>query len=554
MPRLSLYKPTKGNDDKFINKTMSEMFTVGGVDVYVHKYLGPLAQANTSATEPGGATSITGIQDLLFLENRDRKYDTSVYTIRTIYRINDNDFDLQQFGLFLTGDTMFSVFHYDDMIDVIGRKLMVGDVLELPNLIDYYPLDEGVGAALKRFYVINDASRAAEGFAATYWPHLWRCKLQPLVDSQEYKDILNNLPASNDETNTNTLGEVISTYNKYIEINDAIVTRAEQDVPKSGYDTSMIYTEVVNEYGYPVDPGAIDASDLSPDASSNVADASAQTLTSAVKVEGYLTGDALPPNGATVAAGIAFPTAPSQGDYHLRLDYIPNRLFRYDGRRWVKVEDAVRTNLTPGTENQTQLSGFINDTNQFMSNSAAWDGIRISTPYTPPANAATLSFTLSTKTVVVKVPYNSTYGVRTKLDGLPITNTISNSSGNIAVTITGPLYPRKLRITSATATGGNATIRFADQPTTPFVVGQTIQVAGVTGSTQFNGSKIVTSANASSASYTLAGNLTGTVSSATVADGSPLPIGSLLEYTVYRHVINERQSLSQALRPSADNI
>jgi hypothetical protein len=552
MPRLSLYKPTKGNDDKFINRTMSEMFTVGGVDVYVHKYLGPLAQANASATE-SGATGIMGIQDLLFLENRDRKYDTSVYTMRTIYRINDNDFDLTQFGLFLTGDTMFAVVHYDDMIDIIGRKLMVGDVLELPNLIDYYPLDEGVGAALKRFYVVNDASRAAEGFAQTWWPHLWRVKLQPLVDSQEYKDILNNLPASNDETNTNTLGEVISTYNKYIEINDAIVTRAEQDVPKSGYDTSTFYTENVNAHGLPVDPGALDASDMSPDASSNIADASAQTLTSAVKIEGYLTGDALPPNGATVAAGIAFPAAPGQGDYHLRLDYIPNRLFRYDGRRWVKVEDSVRTNLTPGVENQTQLSGFINDTNQFMSNGAAWDAIRISSSYTPPANAATLSFTLSTKTVVVKVPYNSTYGARTKLDGLPITNTISNSSGNVAVTITGPLYPRKLRITSATATGGNATVRFASQSTTPFVVGQDILIAGVAGSTAFNGSYVVTTANASSASYTLAGNLTGVVSSATVADASPLPIGSVLEYTIYRNVVNERQSLSQALRPSADN-
>lgn len=554
MPRLSLYKPTKGNDDHFINRTMSEMFTVGGVDVYVHKYLGPLAQTNTSATEPGGATSVTGIQDLLFLENRDRKYDTSVYTMRTIYRVNDNDFDLLQFGLFLTGDTMFAVFHYDDMIDTLGRKLMVGDVLEMPNLIDFFPLDEGVTAALKRFYVIQDAGRAAEGFAPTYWPHLWRCKLQPLVDSQEYKDILNNLPATDSGDNTNTLGEVISTYNKYIEINDAIVTRAEQDVPKSGYDTSTIYTEVVNEYGYPVDPGAIDASDLSPDASSNIADASAQTLTSAVKVEGYLTGDALPPNGATVAAGIAFPTTSNQGDYYLRLDYIPNRLFRYDGRRWVKVEDAVRTNLTPGAENQTQLSGFINDSNQFMSNSVAWDAIRVASSYTPAANAKTLSFTLSTKTVVVKVPYNSTYGARTRLNGEYITNTISNSSGNIALTITGPLYPRKLRLTSATATGGNATIRFAEQSTTPFVVGQTIEVAGVAGSTQFNGSWVVNSANASSAGYTLAGNLTGAVSSATVADGSPLPIGSLLEYTVYTHVINERQSLSKALRPSADNI
>lgn len=553
MPRLSLYKPTKGNDDHFIDRTMSEMFTVGGVDTYIHLYLGPLAQANTSATEPG-TTGITGIQDLLFLENRDRKYDTSVYTMRTIYRVNDNDFDLKQFGLFLTGDTMFAVFHYQDMIDTLGRKLMVGDVLEMPNMADFFPLDEGVTAALKRFYVVDDAGRAAEGFAPTWWPHLWRVKLNPLVDSQEYKDILNNLPATDSGDNNNTLGEVISTYNKYIEINDAVVTRAEQDVPKSGYDTSSIYTEVVNEYGYPVDPGAIDASDLSPDASSNVADASSQTLTSAVKVEGYLTGDALPPNGATVAAGIAFPYTPGVGDYYLRLDYIPNRLFRYDGRRWVKVEDAVRTNLTPGTDNKTQLSGFINDDSKFMSNSIAWDAIRISTPYTPAANAKTLSFTLSTKTVVVKVPYNNTYGARTKLNGEYITNTISNSSGNIAITITGPLYPRKLRLTTATAVGGNATIHFAEQPVTPFVVGQTIEVAGVTGATQFNGSWVVTSANASSANYALAGTLTGTISSATVADGSPLPIGGLLEYTVYTHVINQRQSLSKALRASADNI
>ena len=214
----------------------------------------------------------------------------------------------------------------------------------------------------------------------------------------------------------------------------------------------------------------------------------------------------------------------------------------------------MRTNLTPGAENQTQLSGFINDTGKFMSNSAAWDAIRIASPYTPAANAATLSFTLSTKTVVVKVPYNNTYGIRTKLNGLPIENTMSNSSGNIAFSITGPVYPRKLRLTSATANGGNATVTFASQSVTPFVVGQTIIVSGVADQTAFNGSWAVISANASSASYALAGTLTGTVSSATVADGSPLPIGGVLEYTVYRHVINERQSLSQALRPSADNI
>ena len=146
MPRLSLYRPEKGNDYKFMDQRISEMFTIGGVDIHLHKYLGPIDQAFISNTEPGTSstlsTGVTGIQDLLFLENRDRKYDTSIYTMRTVYRINDNDFDLTQFGLFLTGDTMFAVFHLNDMIDTIGRKIMIGDVIELPNLKDFNPLDD----------------------------------------------------------------------------------------------------------------------------------------------------------------------------------------------------------------------------------------------------------------------------------------------------------------------------------------------------------------------------------------------------------------------------
>ena len=43
---------------------------------------------------------------------------------------------------------------------------------------------------------------------------------------------------------------------------------------------------------------------------------------------------------------------------------LPNRLFRYDGKRWVKMEDNVRMTMT-GTDNkQTQKGTFINNTNE----------------------------------------------------------------------------------------------------------------------------------------------------------------------------------------------
>jgi len=437
MPRLSLWRENKGNDYKFFDRRISEMFTIGGTDIYVHKYLGPNDQGFVSNTEPGG-TGLTSIQDLLFLENRDRKYDADVYKVRGIYRVNDNDFDLSQFGLFLTGDTIFMTFHLNDMVDNIGRKIIVGDVLELPHLKDYYPLDEGLSAALKRFYVVQDATRAAEGFAPTWYPHLWRIKAQPLVDSQEYKDIIDKptIDTDGDGVPDTSLGSLNSTLNKLLNINDAVVARAEQEVPGSGYDTSWIYTEPVLENGYPGDPGGLDASTITEDASESVQDTTAGTTPPSAKVTGYLTGDAVPPNGAVINAGIAFPGTAVTGDFFLRLDYQPNRLFRFDGRRWVKVEDNLRTNLTPGAvDNRTQRDSFINNTNANYKNSIGWDVIKVANSYSPPANAITSSFNINTGVVITEIRYNANYGVKTLINGTRVNNTLSNSSGNLAITV-----------------------------------------------------------------------------------------------------------------------
>ena len=470
MPRLSLWRDNKANDYKFFDRRMSEMFTVGGTDVYIHKYLGPISDGTAvNATEPGYLNdSVKNIQDLLFLENRDRKYDQDVYRLRSIYRMNDNDFDLTQFGLFLTGDTMFMVFHLNDMVETLGRKIMVGDVMELPHLKDFYPLDDDLPSALKRYYVVQDATRAAEGFAPTWYPHLWRVKVQPLVDSQEYKDIVNTIKAG--ENTDESIVDVLSTYQQLSDINDAVVERAEDEVPASGYDTTFIYTAPVTEDGYPGDPTGLDASAITEDASESVTDTTSGPTPPSAKVTGYLTSDALPPNGASVSSGISFPSGAGVGDFFLRVDYKPNRLFRFDGKRWVKLEDNVRTSLTPGADNTTQRSGFVNNSDANYSNALGWDAIKVANVYVPAANAHTSSFTLSSKTVVTKTNYVSTYGARILLNGTLINNTLSNSSGNLAITVTNTLID-----------------------------------------------------------------------------------GDLLEYTVYANVTYQRQSLSDALKPTADN-
>lgn len=319
------------------------------------------------ATKPNYLNqSATNIQDLLFLENRDRKYDSSVYTLRGIYTVSDNDFNLSQFGIFMSADTIYMTFHLTDTVKYLGRKIMSGDVVELQHKKDYYPIDNNIPNILKRYYVVDEVTFAAEGFSQTWWPHLSRVKLTPLVDSQEYKDILEQISNQQLNGNSTPFSNYLSTLDKLIEINDAVIRQAEIDVPTSGTNVDELYVLPLNPDGSPGDPTGVQASNFNMFVSSTLNFASVQATTPDTNIPAYLGGDGIPPNGWPVSAGTSFPNSPSIGNYFLRTDYVPNRLFRYDGARWTKIEDKVRTDLTPGPNNKTQRSIFVNNTDTYV--------------------------------------------------------------------------------------------------------------------------------------------------------------------------------------------
>ena len=361
MPRLSLYKPERGKDYTFIDKTITEMFTVGGTDVFVHKYLGPKNpdEASATADQPQyNAVKETNIQDMLFMENRDRKYDPDIYTMRGIYSVSDVDFDMSQFGLFLQNDIIFMTIPINYSVKALGRKIMSGDVIELPHLKDENALND-FSVALKRYYVVEDVNRASEGFSPTWYPHLYRVKMKQIVDSQEFKEIL-DLPA--EEGSSQTLRNVLSTYDKEMQINNAIISQAEADAPKAGYDTSHLYTLQVDDRGEP-ELVTTDSSELDASTQNELADRVNQTP-EREGYTGYIIGDGLAPNGEAFGSGISFPLTQIKGDYFLRIDMLPNRLFRYDGKRWVKMEDNVRMTMTNTDTKSTQRSGFVNNTKE----------------------------------------------------------------------------------------------------------------------------------------------------------------------------------------------
>lgn len=400
------------------------MFTVGGTELYIHKYLGPKnpSEENATADQPiYDEIKETNIQDLLFLENRDRVYDSSIYRIRGVYNVQDIDFNLSQFGLFIDNDTVYMTVHINDYIRTVGRKPLSGDVIEVPHLKDEFALNE-LDVGLPRYFVISDVGRAAEGFSPTWYPHLYRLKLTKIVNSQQYADIFNQPivdPVTGEETDQ-TLADILSTQNKALEINDLMLAQAEADSPYSGYETRHFFTLEVDEVGN-VSLETADTTELDSSLEGDPYLAS-RLFSNPIRpgYVGYLLGDGKPENGAAFGHGITFPNGPVEGDYFLRTDFLPNRLFRYDGARWVKREDAIRTSVTPSATRSNQKGTFINNANRTGIDLIATDIVEV-----------------TGDVILTTVAYDPQIYVTLSQENMPfvVSSEISNVNGKVAIAV-----------------------------------------------------------------------------------------------------------------------
>lgn len=302
MANMQMWDRRKNDDYYFIDEQVREMFRIGGVECLLHKYVGVVDQGEQGdALQPSAAKSkkqgIRQIQDLFFLENRDRAYDPNVYELRAAYNMQDTEFDIRQFGLFLEADTLYLEFHINEVLEKISRKLMSGDVLEFPHLRDDALLDEDA-PAVNKYYVVQDVARAAGGWSQVWRPHIFRVKVKPLTDSQEYKQILD---AEVDDSGFD-LRSLISDFRDNIGISDAIREQAEADVPYRNFETAHFYVVPGDEQGkqYPW----------------------------------IFAGDGKPPNGAQLAAtGSSFPEEAKDGDWFLHTGMEPNVLYQFVGEK-----------------------------------------------------------------------------------------------------------------------------------------------------------------------------------------------------------------------------
>lgn len=266
MAKFRMWRDHKSNNHKYADRKIKSFFDISGTKMLIHRYVG-------TYDDKGNPTDGVKIQDLLFMETRDRRYSKELYELMSVYEMSDDDFELSQFG-FMKTDTLYLDFHTNEMVKRVGRKLSAGDVIELLHLRDDLLEDEEGG--YNAFYVVEEGRRPVAGYHANWLSHMWRVRVSKISDSPMYNDIIDN-------------DSFMGVLDRLEESNEEVLEEATSDVPSNQSNIDYVYD--ARYHGMITPPDDLDVTELTRD--------------------------------------ITFPMEPEDGDYIVRTDYSPNQVFQY---------------------------------------------------------------------------------------------------------------------------------------------------------------------------------------------------------------------------------
>lgn len=276
----------------------------------------PFGPKNEGPTDVG---SFLGVQDTILNENRDREYDfDEIPRLRVVYTVSQNELEYARFGLALANDVITFEVHTEEMEKQLERRLAPGDVIEMPHLREV-----GIdGRIANKWYEVSSIVWSPTGFDPAYARHVSAVTLRPMRHQQEFLDIFDRV----DEYGKN-LAEQMSNKDAMLAITQANQELANEHASTTWYDTTILY--------------------WCPDHPS--------------RRPYRWTGDGQPDNGEPVNQGADFPPDPQVGEWFLRVDFAPNRLYRYmENRRWKLMETDNKREWQPYNW-VVQLREFMSD-------------------------------------------------------------------------------------------------------------------------------------------------------------------------------------------------
>jgi hypothetical protein len=275
-------------------------------------------------------TQINNIQDKLLMENRDRDYAEFPEKLKGSYTPFDTQAFISKLGLAnnFNSEQYFIEFNWSDIIRVIGRPLVIGDIIQLPSETQY---TVSLTPVLK-YLTIIDVAWSPNGYSPQWIPLLVRIIAEPAFASPETQDIFGKLTEDYDETGLADTNDGINNkkYQDIFDIDHTISAQANTEVPERGEDFANVQKFSPELYEWEEKHG----------------DANLKRKDRVGNIWGQ---DAMPPNGESFTQGDNFPPSPKNGDYH-RLTYsnirqgIPPRLYRFSTEKntWIYLETDKR--------------------------------------------------------------------------------------------------------------------------------------------------------------------------------------------------------------------
>lgn len=285
------------------------------------------------------SVNLDDIQDFFLLENRDRSYCRTSIMLKCQYDLLDVQTELAKFGISLPQTYIFTA-SFAMMINVLGRPIVVGDIIELPGEVQY----DAKLQPVRKWLEVTDTAWSTEGYSHTWKPLLFKFNAQPIMPSAEHRDIL-GLPgqvnqAKSDDDFLNGLLMNDLAYKS----TEAIKQHANEKVPFAGADGANIMS------GKPLigKPGKYDGNDL------------------------YVE-DAIPPDGKDFTVGDQLPASNDiqDGHYHRQTySMLPaanrpaDRLLQWNAskKRWILIETNNRYEYQ---SNKQTIAKILNSDTKF---------------------------------------------------------------------------------------------------------------------------------------------------------------------------------------------
>lgn len=276
------------------------------------------------------ATTLDDVQDALFLENRDRDYANTAVQFKVAYQPFDAISDLSKFG-FQIADTYSFTTVYALMVKALGRPIVIGDVIEVPNELQY---DHNL-RPVRKFLEVTDTSWSSDGYTTQWRPITFKFQASQLIPSQEHRDLLGTIDTQKFVVDDGSFFDGIQQLQTgALTATEANAAEALEAVPEKGTNIREV-SSGMNRFNA---PGSYDGRDP------------------------YVS-DGLPPDGQDYQEGFKLPDVAmaTDGDF-FRLNYDPalkiaSRLYKFSAikNQWLWVETDRRSERSSHKPSQREI-------------------------------------------------------------------------------------------------------------------------------------------------------------------------------------------------------